>query len=356
MTAPLAGRYRRLLRVYPAGWRRDELLDTLMQAAPAGRSRPTVREAVNLLRCGLRARLGRPAGTGVVVMAVLVSLVTGYLGAAVADRLAWEAVPDFPTGGELQGITQTVLPGPPPWVERSSPGLFHDPMDRSTAEVVLRGHSEDFAYTTLDLGPPDRFLAGDYRPWIDGARDRLAAAGWTVGAVEPIGATDLDTGKLVEDGRALSATRDGLTIAVQAGTSAVDTPAGGFEVSASLARSTPWYVTALGAVGWLLGALGGWLATGWVSRRTERASGTVRSLTREPVVVALVLTVLPAVLGTLGLVLEPFVDSAPVQPFWSLSVTWFHGFTLVAAALGVLSVVVAAVGGRPAAELRRTPS
>jgi hypothetical protein len=60
--------YRRLLRAYPPGPRRDELLDTLVECAPPGRRRPTLREVVNLTRHGSRARLGRPKSRGIVVL------------------------------------------------------------------------------------------------------------------------------------------------------------------------------------------------------------------------------------------------------------------------------------------------
>jgi len=86
----LRARYRRLLWAYPPGRRREELLDALVEAAAPGRTRPTLRERANLLRYGMRARLGRPASRGVVVIAVLVSLVMGYLAAAVAYRIALE--------------------------------------------------------------------------------------------------------------------------------------------------------------------------------------------------------------------------------------------------------------------------
>ncbi|MET7965904.1 hypothetical protein [Micromonospora sp. NPDC005305] len=58
---PLARRYRRLLLGYPRAYRRDrgeEILGLLLDGAPAGRTRPTLREAADLLRAGLRCRLG----------------------------------------------------------------------------------------------------------------------------------------------------------------------------------------------------------------------------------------------------------------------------------------------------------
>lgn len=63
----LERRYRRLLRTYPAAWRRDreeELIGVLMTAARPGRTRPSAAEALNLLTHGLLARLQAVAGGG----------------------------------------------------------------------------------------------------------------------------------------------------------------------------------------------------------------------------------------------------------------------------------------------------
>lgn len=349
MTA-LDRRYRLLLRAYPPGRRRSELLDTLLEAAPADRSRPTVRETVNLLRYGLRARLGRPASRGVVVLAVLIALVTGFAGAAALARVTWEFVPGYPSGPALQRISDTVFPGLDATAERNGDGLFYDPMQESAGDVVLRGHDEDFQFSTLTLSPPDRFIAGDYHRWTDAARDRMAAAGWHVTAAVPTGATVIATGALDESGRTFSATRDGLSLQVSTETDVVDTPAGAFSATAEMDRLTPWYVTAAAVLGLLLGGLGGWLGTGWVSRRTEAANRTVRSLTREPAVVALILLLPQSVLGLAGLVLEAFWDTPPGQPFWSLSLTYGFGCAELGVLLLGFAVVIAALGGRRASD------
>jgi hypothetical protein len=342
--ARLGRRYRRLLWAYPPGRRRDEVLDTLMEAAPAGRTRPSMRETLNLLRYGLRARLGRPAKPSVVVLAVLVALFTGCAGAGVASRLAWNAVPDYPSGTALAEITGTVYPGVPTEGQRTGDGLFEDVMEPSTVQVLLQGHDEDFGFAQYEFGPG--FMKGDYREWTNATAARMEAAGWEVHDLGPTGATWIATGELDESGRSFWAKRDGLAIDVSSETDVVDTPAGSFFSTATMARFTPWWVTALGGVGWLLGFLVGWLLTGWASRRTEEATGAVRSLTREPAVVALLLVTPQAVLATVAFLLEPFQTTTPVAPFWSLSVTWGYSCNLLAVALFVLSLFVAAFGGR----------
>ena len=63
-------------------------------AAEAGHLRPGPVEALNLLRHGMRARLGRPLSQSVVVLAVLVSLMSGFLSASLANRLGFSAQSD----------------------------------------------------------------------------------------------------------------------------------------------------------------------------------------------------------------------------------------------------------------------
>ncbi len=61
MTDELERRYRRLLRFYPATYRReraDEIIDTLLQGAQPGQRRPGFRDTIALATGGLRARAG----------------------------------------------------------------------------------------------------------------------------------------------------------------------------------------------------------------------------------------------------------------------------------------------------------
>jgi hypothetical protein len=61
VTGPERG-YRRLLRAYPAWYRRErgeEILDTLLAATPHGRTRPSLRDCGALILGGLRVRAGQ---------------------------------------------------------------------------------------------------------------------------------------------------------------------------------------------------------------------------------------------------------------------------------------------------------
>jgi hypothetical protein len=330
--------YRLLLRAYPPGRRREELLDTLLDA---GRGRPTFREAANLFRHGMRARLGRPASSGVVVLAVLIALVTGFTGGALATRAAWELVPGYPTGADRAEITGTIFPGiaTDDWLYAD--GLFFDVSERSTLEILAQGHNEDFEFTTLDIFPATRHLPGDYPTWTAATQGRLVTAGWTVSDAAPTGPTEIATGNLIETGRSFTATRDGLALTIESATDVSGTPAGSFDVTATLDRLTPWYVNVAAFLGILTGILLGWLLTGWTSRRTEPAGTTVRVLCVLSSSCALVLLLPQALAGFLLLGFELADGGPPVKPFWTYSVTYAFGCALLGALLLLIPVLTA---------------
>jgi hypothetical protein len=95
----LEGRARRLLRAYPPGYREhrgEEILGTLMEAAPPGRSWPSARDTASVIAGGLRARREanqRPGlgaslrqaallGITLYLLIPLTSQLAGYLGFA----------------------------------------------------------------------------------------------------------------------------------------------------------------------------------------------------------------------------------------------------------------------------------
>ncbi|MFG1606451.1 hypothetical protein [Actinoplanes sp. NPDC049265] len=347
-TDRLARRYRRLVRAYPSGPRREELLGTLLDAAPPGRTRPTPAETLNLLRYGLRAHLGRPGSRWVVVAAALVAITLGYAGAAFAARATWNAVPDLPSGAGLAEITGTVFTGLPVEGARSQDGLFLDISQKSFAEQLIFGRDEDFEYATYEFGAAGGYyVAGRYRPYTDAVIARMEADGWTVRDVWPTGNTWIATGALDESGRAFWATRDGLSIEFGANTisNSDRMPPGSFYASAILTRLPPWYVTAASIAGLLLGALLGWLLTGWVSRRTERATPGARLAGHTTATLALMITLPQTVIGLIGMVTEPLVLDPPIAPFWSLSLTYGYGCVLLGFLLAVITMVTAAWGG-----------
>ncbi len=144
------------------------MLDTLIEAAPAGRRRPTVREAADVVRWGLRARLGRPGSRAVVVYAALVMLAGAYLGAFAGHRAGWEFAPDLPSGQRAERLAATLFPGLHVWGGGDAE-LFTPHDDGEGIRYGSAGYRVRHTAATRDVGA-----------YSAGVRDRLAAAGWTV--------------------------------------------------------------------------------------------------------------------------------------------------------------------------------
>ena len=111
-------------------------------------------------------------------------------------------------------------------------------------------------------------------------------------------------------------------------------------------RLTPPWLTVVSVLGLLAGALAGWLLTGWVSRRTGFARGTIRSLTREPAVLGLLLLLPQALLGFTGLVFTAVSSEPPGKPFWAISLTYGFGCGLLGFVFFAVSLITALVAGR----------
>ena len=312
----LSRRYRRLVRVYPPGPRREELLDTLLQAAPPGRRRPTVGEAVNLVRCGLRARLGRPGSRGVVVLAVLVMLAGAYLGAFAAHRIGWEFAPALPSGQQAARLSATAFPGLHVWGGGDAE-LFADQDDGEGIRYGSAGYWVKHTAETRDVGA-----------YSAGARDRLAGAGWTIHDYRVSDPEELVDGG-AEYRASFWATSPGLVLSFSdyywTGRPAYDSDgAAAFD----LWRAPPPWLTPLALLGAAVGALAGWLLTCWVSRRTEPIRDSGPSLA--------VATTVALVLLLPGMVLTSGNSRPPDNPWWS-------GFRYLGFVPAMLSAAIAAV-------------
>ena len=331
VTDDLSRHYRRLIRVYPPGSRRDELLDTLLECAPEGRRRPTLGEAVNLVRFGARARLGRPCSTMVVVIAVFVALVGAFLGAAGAARLSWETAPALPSGAEATELTSTVFPGMTVWGGGDA-ALFVDQPDGEGVEYGYADYWVEHTATTRDV-------AG----FAEATRQRLEATGWHIrSAVLPPVYPGMElTPEEERYTRSFWATRDGLVldfwISYQPDVPWYDSDGGaGFELS----RAAPPQVLGATVLGAMLGAMAGWLLTGWVSRRTEESLVSTGVVTLTAGVALLLM--LPAMLLSLHPVVQAMQtpDERVTEPFWMGLVYLGDGPAILAGflALGILPV------------------
>ena len=252
--------YRRVLRVYPRGPRRAELLDTLVECAPPGRRRPAPREVLNLVWHGSRARLGRPKSRGIVVLSLFVALAGGFLGAGAANRLGWQAVPPLPTGAEATEISETVFPGLTVWGGGDA-----------AADVVDQGDGEGIEYGYAVSWVKHTAATRDAPAYTAGVRARLQAAGWTITGIDPQEDRSNVVGATPDDRlESFTATRGVLGLRFNdyywPGRPAYD---GDGNATYYLWQEPPSWLATVNWLGVLPGAFLAWLLTGWASRRLE---------------------------------------------------------------------------------------
>ncbi|WP_405109116.1 hypothetical protein OG559_27835 [Micromonospora sp. NBC_01405] len=284
MTGPLARRYRRLLFCYPRAHRRDELLATLIEATPPGRTRPTVREAANLIRHGLRARLGRPASRTVAAWAVLAAIISGVFAAAFATRAGWETAEPLPRAPQTRAMLAEVLPGQDFRGIEDAPAMFviyGQPISWAAANDMLFGDGAEYALDGVG-GAVDGIPGQSPQETLDLTRQRLRETGWTVyrptvrDMYECIG-PPCDPSAIPTDAT-LVARRGNTTLTIQVNfESAVDTTF----LTAIFQRATPPAVYPIAVVGGFAGAVVAFLLFGWASRRTDGrrlAGGAVTTL------------------------------------------------------------------------------
>ncbi|MCI4063524.1 hypothetical protein MRQ36_13415 [Micromonospora sp. R77] len=342
---PLVRRYQRLLRCYPRAYRRErgaELLDLLLDTTPAGRTRPAVRVAVDLVRSGLRCRLGRPASRTVVGWAALAALICGLFSAAVATRLAWETSRPQLDRAEAGAVLGTALPEHHLGEISVPPSLFvmyDEPLRRHGLVDLLLGDGGEYREGTVTASaegtppvPAEQVLGL--------ARRHLHAAGWHVDRqVDKVrtGSGPAFTESILIAGRGDTV----LHLIVQSGRPGPDP---GY-LFVDLQRRTPTVAYPAAASAGLLGAVTGWLVFGWASRRTDR-SRSARALANQLFGATMLLWWIPvALFGTLTvrqLVREP-------HPQWPPLWEWLGQpaggpFLLLGSVTALLGVAVAAAG------------
>ncbi len=277
----LERRYRRLLLCYPRAYRReraDEIVGTLLELAPEGRTRPTLREAFNLVRHGLRARLGRPASRTVVVWAGLTAVLCGLFAAAAGTRLGWEAARPLPSEQEALAVFTDVLPGHRIDRLQLDQGLFSVAGREVTwSEFFLQGSDADWHQTSAAAGFTDGLPPIDHRQTLRTAQERLRAAGWDPHPVMPLDVNGCATCEQVDQPLryTMSATRGDTVLTLYLNTPET-TPKGvdGGYLSIILRRAAPWTVYPAGIGCGLLGLVVGWMVFGWASRRLEGRPAT----------------------------------------------------------------------------------
>lgn len=301
---------RLLLLAYPKGPRRDEVLDTLTMAAEAGGPRP---QSLNLIRYGLRARLGRPHSRTIVALSLLLALAGGFLAASVTNRLVWEAGPGLPGAARAQGIADLVAPGLT--LALYGGDVFGDgPFGYPPGQEVSARKLYDQVPSTAETGEVAAFMTG--------LRHRLEAAGWEITDQHALGGDD------PAEGQGLVARRDGLILHVG------DHPD---TLIVFVNAAEPVWISLVTVGGGLLGAVAAWLLTAWASRHA--ANGRPASvLAGVAAWFGLLLIWLPLHQARAYPVELITGDYSPGYPFWA-GLTWVSEFGPIAA----LSVIMFAV-------------
>jgi len=265
MAARLARRYRRLLFCYPREHRREELLATLLEAAPPGRTRPTVREAVNLIRHGLRARLGRPASRSVAAWAILATIISGLFAAAFATRAGWETAEPLPHAAQTRDMLAEILPGQEFRGVADAPAMFTifgAPLGWANARDLLLGDGNEYSLAGVG-GTVDGVPTVPPQEALDLARQRLRDTGWTM---YPPMVSDTYTTLVARRGNTT------LTLEVYLEPTVYSEPTmlvdDSIFLTASFQRATPWAVYPCGILGGVAGAFAAFLLFSWASRRT----------------------------------------------------------------------------------------
>jgi hypothetical protein len=309
----LARRYRRLLVCYPRQYRRargDEIVATFLELAPPDRTRPTAREAVNLVLHGLRCRLGRPRSRTVVLWAALTALVGGLSAGAFATRLAWETARPLPTQAEATELFSGLLGQDVAGKTSVDPALFviyTQPLTWENADILLSFDAGEYqpGRATVGLGGPSDV---NHRDLVDSTRAWLGANGWSVSDVAfrnrvECANSSCDEASLPQSAVFVASRGDDvLSLEISLGDQRPRPPKPGVmgydETYAyvELTRAAPVAVYPVGVAGFALGAAPAWLLFGWASRRTEDSAALRQSAAKALFFLALFVWCLPIAL------------------------------------------------------------
>lgn len=265
--------HRWLLLSYPRDYRRErgaEILETVHDIAPTSRGS---RVAVNLVRHGLRARLGRPASRTVVVWASIFTMACGLFAASFGTWLTWLGSRPL-DHNELAAVVGQLYPDKQAsHLDKDDPPsvfiIYGSPLSWGSVGDLLLGDGGE--YSLAELGASFEQRPVDSRPRVLAElRQRLRAAGWDYS--EPVYFNAYDC--IPDDPRCDPASiPSDITEYAQRGDNILEihinadntTPL----IYIAMTRSTPWSAYPAGVVAFVLGALGGWCLFGWASRRTE---------------------------------------------------------------------------------------
>lgn len=349
MTGPLARRYRRLLFTYPRAYRRSrgaELLGAMLDAAPPGRTRPTAREAANLIRHGLRARLGRPASRTVVGWAVLTVVISGLFSAAFATRAGWETARPLPRTAEARAMLAEILPGQEFTGLRDAPAMFviyGQPLSWNAARDLLFGDGGEYQRATIGGGVNAPTLPP--QETVELVARNLRAHGWTVYSlmVRDLYACSAPCDPEGQYTRIVARRGDTVFTMVVYSAEIPILPS----VNAEFERATPFAVYPFGLIGGVLGAAVAFLSFGWASRRTE-GRHLARAVVKMLLGVTLVLWWVPTLISVQWMARHYQDEPSPSRPpMWEwLGQPTFSLLFLIGCGSALLGLALATLPGR----------
>ncbi|MEU3457777.1 hypothetical protein ABZ671_29930 [Micromonospora sp. NPDC006766] len=276
--------HRWLLLAYPRDYRRErsaEILDTLQDIAPQRRG---LRVGANLVRHGLRARLGRPASRSVVAWASVFAVACGLFAASFGIWLAWLGSRPL-DHNELAATVDQLYPGEQVRdIDRQDPPavfiIYGSPLSWQSAPSLLFGDGGEYEFAEIGASF-NRLPAVTRQKTLAQLQERLRAAGWDFS--EPIYSNSYDC---IPNHPACDPTSipPNITVYAQRGDNLLEvninadntTPL----MNLAMTRATPWAAYPAGALAFLLGTLGGWVLFGWVSRRAERSHPAALALAK----------------------------------------------------------------------------
>lgn len=360
-------RYERLLFAYPRDYRRRrgaEIADTYTEMAAEGQRWPRGRDAVSLLRHGLRTRLGRPRGRLVVPLTVLAMLIGGLCAAAGGARAAWGASTGLSARqlAEARHLTAAhwMLGSATDHSRHGAPRWFAGYLSMPAWDIPV---TVVMSSGTGAGGPAPTSPRPNIRELVAEQRAALVGTGWTVTNVAITGAGATMTVRNGDLLGHLAATPEGsgqvvylagpgdITQTVADATYVTfdgQTPATPPGFAALAYRTTPASVPVFMGLAGLLGAALTYLLIGWVNRRAGRLAAWPRRVITAGLALTAALAAPAAAVCGAGLwtALRHHGDM-PIR-YWGGFVTGDVRIAALAAAILLVATVAGAALGRPA--------
>lgn len=333
---------------YPRDYRRKrgaEILATVHDVAPCGRD---PRVVMNLVRHGLRARLGRPASRTVVAWASIFTIACGLFAASFGTWLAWLGSRPLDHNELAAAVSQLYPDKQLSYLSPDPPAVFvvyGSPLNWNSARELLMGDGGEYELASLGAAF-DQLPAGSRPLALAELRQRLQAAGWDY--TEPVYSNSYDC--IPNNPRCdPAAIPSNVTVSARRGDNILEIHINGGNATPvmdfAMSRSTPWSAYPAGVVAFVLGALGGWCLFGSASRRTEGRHPLAQGLAKFLYGFAMFLWWAPILLAV-PLVLLYHLNQPQFRwyPLWtwlgqpSLSLPFLVGCLMLSLALGLATL------------------